>query len=202
MLDGLLRRLIDPVLARLGRRLVAAGVQADQVTVPVSSSASPAPARSSWARISRRSPFLPRAGWRTGSTEPWRAFGDRRIAAASSISPSTSSSTAPSRSPSPCAILPPMRCQRLCCSLPSTPTAHPFSPSPLSPPSVGCRRGARRKIALFHGGPDGGLRNDRLLRSLHPGTGLVPRPGAVLCAPVLCHMSIAADAGLSRFRRL
>ncbi len=33
MLDGLLRRLIDPVLARLGRRLVAAGVQADQVTV-------------------------------------------------------------------------------------------------------------------------------------------------------------------------
>ncbi len=33
MLDGLLRRMIDPALARLGRRLVAAGVQADQVTV-------------------------------------------------------------------------------------------------------------------------------------------------------------------------
>ncbi len=33
MLDGLLRRMIDPALARLGRHLVAAGVQADQVTV-------------------------------------------------------------------------------------------------------------------------------------------------------------------------
>jgi phosphatidylglycerophosphate synthase len=33
MLDGLMRRMIDPVLARLGRRLAAAGVRADHLTV-------------------------------------------------------------------------------------------------------------------------------------------------------------------------
>ncbi len=32
MLDGLMRRMIDPFLARFGRRLAAAGVQADHVT--------------------------------------------------------------------------------------------------------------------------------------------------------------------------
>ena len=33
MLDGMMRRMIDPVLTRLGRRLAAAGVRADHLTI-------------------------------------------------------------------------------------------------------------------------------------------------------------------------